>query len=206
MSRDNMTPSSGMLFDKDGNVFDLTLFLSYVSNSLKNELFEFTIYDRRHKEIHNGNLYSLSKIFTVSGSSTSKFGFETGNKYLHLNPPILKTSGPNVEFYGYEDSTYSGGSDEKDNVVNHNLVSTNETSLINIKSGVTATEGNLKFTDFIPGSTGIGGRNTGGNNSIVDEFILNPNKKYSFTVDNKDSNSNKMYLFIEWYETNERYV
>lgn len=201
--RNEMLPASGKLYDVDGNIFDLTEFLkgiNTISNLMLNENFHLVAYEKRHSEIHKGDFFSISSIITVAAEDSYFFGFKTGNKYIHLNPPLLKPAGPSVKFYGRENSTYNNGSTVKQNIVNHNLNSENETSILEMFSGV-----NVLYQDFYPGSVGVGNRTSGNSNPEVEEFVLELNKFYSFEIENGDDSNNEIGVFLKWYESEEQH-
>lgn len=202
MKGENFAPKNGKVILSDGSIINIgDLFVSFLNGNSKfiNDNMSITVYQKRHREIHQSNFFTFSKIFTVNSEDVYIFSFETGNKYIHLIPPILKPSGPNIEFYFYAGSTFANGSQE--NIICNNFVNP-KISTVTIKSDVTlSTSGVLKYTDFAPGATGLGGRVQGGTTAEIEEFVLNKNTKHLGIIDNKDSNNDKMSAYFQWYES-----
>lgn len=201
--RNNMLPAAGKLYDKNGNVFDLTEFLKTLPiffNNLQDGTFEITTIDRRHHEIHEGHFYTIAEIITVPDEDELFFIVDVNNKNIHLVPFIVATSKEDVEVYGYKTFTANVDNAVYHNPVNHNEVSSN-VSLTKLISNITVSEySNKIYTDFIPGSTGIGGRSSGGNINLVDEWILKKGNEYLLRIVNNSTSNNKMLLVLSWYE------
>jgi hypothetical protein len=62
-------------------------------------------------------------------------------------------------------------------------------------------KGNEFYSDWIPGTTGIGGVSTGGNNAGAIKRILKLNSRYALEVKNNNASAQFIHVRFEWYET-----
>lgn len=203
--RNSMLPGSGLLYDKNGNVVDYTEIIKTFSTFLSgflNETIEVSTIAKRHHEIHHGNFYSVGSIVTIPAEDELNFIGRIKGKDMHLIPAIVVTSKEDVEIYAYENftATANEGAAIEIQGVNHNRKCGN-LSESRLLANITVSDyGDQIYTDFVPGSTGIGGMAAGGQSKEVEEWILGKNTDTLFRMINNSSEDNKCGLFFSWYD------
>lgn len=200
MTGKNFSPKSLKVF-YNGNIIDLGEFFY----NLSEEEYNMTTLSKRHKEIHEGEYFSVSEIMTVSGEDKKTVCGTTGDKFIHVTPPIIKTSGPNVELRIYEDVEYTNGSAV--DIFSHNRAyASNQNTHKWVDMVVDATVSDYGsenfYKDYVPGSTGLGGTSQGGQNSEIEEWIFKPSTKYAMDILNLDSDDDKVHVYFSWYWSN----
>jgi len=165
-----------------------------------NETLEVSTIAKRHHEIHRGNFYSIGSIITIPSEDEINFIGRVKGKDMHLIPAIVVTSKEDVEIYAYENFTADDSIAVETAGVNHNRLCGN-VSESRLLSNISVSDyGDLIYTDFIPGSTGIGGTAAGGQGKEVEEWILGKNTDTLFRMINNSNDNNKCGLFFSWYD------
>lgn len=198
MENENYSPGGGKLYKSDGSIVYLS---DIIDTLIITEDTEITAYSKRHQMIHKGCFYSTTKIFTLDEEGKYIIAGLTGkNCSIHMIPPIVKTSGPNVEIRAYENPIILTTGELLD-IQNHNRQSTRESTFQWLKNGVTVSDsGNKFYEDFIPGAVGIGGSASGDNSLEIQEWILKKDKVFSLEILNLENETDKCWLLLQWYE------
>lgn len=201
--RNSMLPGSGKLYDKNGNVFDFTqtmILLSTFLSGMIAETLELSTIAKRHHEIHRGNFYSIGEILTIPSEDEINFIGRIKGKDMHLIPAIVVTSKEDVEIYAYENFTADISSAVESEGINHNRVCGNVSESRLLSNIAVSNYGDKIYTDFVPGSTGIGGQAAGGQSKEVEEWILKKDTDILFRMINNSTDDNKCGLFFSWYD------
>lgn len=202
MNGDNFSPQGGKLILNDGSIVDINNYFYNVFKNFYENNQEVIVYQKRHKMIHLGKYFSVQKLITVPGEDKKTIAGETSTKYVHVVPPILKTTLSKVVFNIYEDVEYSNGNDMI--IRNHNRNFSDSThKWVEIVSDPTINDygSTIIYNDYIPGGTGIGGTSYGGSNSEIQEYVFKPNSKYCMDIINNDSDPQDIYVSFAWYWT-----
>lgn len=156
-----------------------------------------TAYDKRHKEIHEGDMYSFSGTVTINaGASYKIYGLTPSDKYIHMIPPQVTIIGEDVDVIGYRNMTgYSGGTSITP--LNNDGNSSNTSAWQSFVIDATITD----HGDAIWTSLCAGGSKQGGTNIAVLERILKQNTIHGVVITNNDAQPAKVNIFLEWYET-----
>jgi len=202
MKGDNFSPSSGKIILSDGTIFDINDYLYSLLKNLYEENQYIIVYQKRHKMIHLGKYFTLQDKITVPGEDKKTLAGTTGDKYLHITQPIIKTTLSNVDINVYEKITYHGGTPVTPRNHNRNYSDlTHKWDDLVIDPTIDSYGSTIIYNDYVAGGTGIGGTSYGGNSSEIEEYVFPPNTKYCMDIINNNSSSNNIYVLFSWYWT-----
>lgn len=205
MNGDNFAPQSGKLILNDGSIVDVSKYFYNVLKNMYQENQYINTYEKRHKMIHLGRYFSLQSKITVAGSNKKTLAGLTGDKYLHIIPPIVKTTLSDITINVYEKIEYHNGTPVTPR--NHNRCCSDLTHKwddLVIDPVIDSYGTTIIYNDYIAGGTGIGGTSYGGQNGETQEYVFPPNTKYCMDMVNGNANPNIIYILFSWYWSDKR--
>lgn len=173
-----------------------------IDQKLGDEETEFTVYDKRHQAIHQKCFFTVSEIVSIAAETTTSYAGKTGNKYIHMTPPLINPDNGNVRIRAYENiSNIDGGSAL---AVKNNFRGVENDVLVSWVSMVGGTDvsfdggtvPNRFYNDYIGGS-----KNTGQSGRELLEWVLLPNSYYALSIENAGNQANVFGFFLQWYES-----
>lgn len=160
--------------------------LSYITNS-QVETISF-----EHNQVHRGNLWSIYDYDIIPSTSNSSFIFKTGNKSVHI---IFQFQNQyEAQFWFCENITVT------DNGTRLEYYNRNRNYLG--ENGVeTYIDGEFSSCETVFGRARLGdGRQTGGNDRSINEYVLRSNTYYAVWIENIANQPNVINYYFEWYE------
>jgi hypothetical protein len=172
--------------------------------------------DYVHQEIHEGNAFvSVYKTITANANSVrSAILFKTGEKEIHIVASFSCTTAANAGIY--EAPTVASNVGIHTNIpINRNRTSTKTSTIISNATVplsnryTTLTEAQIVAdgtfalgTELIlePLKTTSGVNALGGESRGQQEYVLNPDTKYLFIIQNTVASINDQLIILDWYE------
>ncbi len=160
--------------------------LSYIANS-QVETISF-----EHNQVHRGNIWSIYDYEILPSTSNSSFILKTGNKSVHIVFQFQNKY--EAQFWFCENIT----------VINNGtrLEYFNRNRNILGENGVEAyIGGDFASCTNVFGRARLGdGRQIGGGDRSINEYVLRPNTDYAIWVENIANQPNAINYYFEWYE------
>jgi hypothetical protein len=164
------------------------------------------VIDSDHAYIHEGLAYTFNNLFTLADGASRACILRTPaastNIYVHWRPIRIASSLTGLKIELNEDVTYTGGTDETDQVFNRN-----RTLDATQRPGTVLTDGTVTITDaglpLIVTQIGAGGRRTaaGGEGGADEEILFKPDTDYMIRVTNLGTaDDTDVSISLFWYE------
>ena len=153
--------------------------------------------DHPHREIHEGNHYTVSKIFIeVADDGTALIRITTGaNKKIHTVYRVVAEGKAYVRFY--EDTTYTeDGSAMVE--FNNERSQADSTETIARFTPTIDSLGTLLLEDILEGGTGP--LSVGATNGTRTEWVGNVSSDYLIHVTNVSGQAKDISILVQWYE------
>lgn len=141
----------------------------------------------------------VNKSGPVDVDASEYWLFKTSSDPVILKRRILKTNSDEVNWYVYNEPVITDNGATIP-VGNYNEFASNTPAVQYFKSPTFSSKGDSYVTDYIPGSTSVGGRSGGGLGDEGFERILAPNTEYLIEIENTGSNPLTYQLRLDWYE------
>jgi hypothetical protein len=160
-----------------------------------------------HAYIHKGWAFTYQKVITLAGSATKACILKTpaSGKDIHFRPIILGTSDSPVTLEFNEGVTYTGGTDQTDQIWNRNrqLAAVRTTTCTLVDGTVTITDAGTPLPVYYIGSGTNPSKATGGTVGASDEIVLEKDTDYMIRCINQTSSDTELTIGIFWYEEDE---
>lgn len=150
-----------------------------------------------------GLVYATSKIESIPASTTVYLVGKTGTtRDVWMQLPRVISSEPDLEVYAFKNCVYTGGTGSAVEIHNKNHQSILTTDWVEMRLGATVTdEGEEFYTDYIAGSTGIGGTSQGGESGSQEKYLFDRDTYYCMKLVNNSTNINKIFYTVKWFES-----
>ena len=198
--------------------FAALLFLvgAYYAESVDGMTRAKTMIDYAHHEVHSGSSFGVGYSVTTGADDDhrSSIGFTTPNttKWLHLVATISASHA--AEFFLREAPTIDDDDGTQAVAYNRNRNSATASTVLSLEgtetvgSVTTFDEAELVAATFSGGTVleyvlmqaGGGPKAVGGVSRGSQEWILDQNAKYVFTIQNIGANANTHVIHLDWYE------
>lgn len=185
--------------NKIANLSDLFFNGSAPNTADKTE--EVYFMSKTHGEVHKGNTFSSSNLFTgVADSGSVDTKIQTNSTNIHIIFLIRSTGQAEVEIYN--GSTFTDNGTEIDST--NRKFPTDPPKTATAKTYINPTIdtlGTLQTEEFIPGESQRGNVVVGGEADLREEFIFSENTEPLLRVTNTSGQDNqKIFVKYIWYE------
>jgi len=159
--------------------------------------------DVDHSYIHQKKKYSAFLKQSIALAGTHVFCFKTpATGYVHYRPIGINPSADKIDIQAYEDAVFTPATGTL-LVINNRNRNTPPVSGVELRSAPTVTTaGTLLdgFSDWLPGSTGVGQARLGSSTIGGDEIVMKPNTTYRIVITNGSTSANVVGIKFNWYE------
>lgn len=155
--------------------------------------------DVEHYEIHEGDHFFYSTVFSLASGATAIYTLKTGAKPIHF---VFSTVGNDA---GISGNTYENVTANEDGTLitinnnNRNSANTTTTTIRFNPTGLNTT-GSVLLRTFRAGTGGTPLTRSAGSISRGNEIIFKPNTKYSLSITNLSTSTNNVSFETSWYE------